>query len=35
MFIKDVVFSKSVSINSKEIFFDEKPEIVFVGRSNV
>lgn len=35
MFIKDVSFLKSVSINSKEIFFDEKPEIVFVGRSNV
>lgn len=35
MFIKDVFFSKSVTIKSKDIFFDEKSEIVFVWRSNV
>lgn len=35
MFIKDVAFLKSVSINDNKVFFDEKDEIVFVGRSNV
>ncbi len=28
-------FHKSVSINNKDIFFEEYPEIIFVGRSNV
>lgn len=35
MKLKDVKFVKSVDINSKEVFFDEKHEIVFLGRSNV
>lgn len=35
MKIKDIKFVKSVNINSKEVFFDEKHEIVFLGRSNV
>lgn len=35
MKLKEVKFVKSVDINSKEVFFDEKPEIVFLGRSNV
>jgi len=30
-----VDFHKSVSINNNDVFFEEKPEIVFVGRSNV
>ena len=35
MFVKEVKFLKSVSISSSEVFFDEKPEIVFIWRSNV
>lgn len=35
MKIKEVKFVKSVSINSEEVFFDDKPEIIFVWRSNV
>lgn len=35
MIIKDAKFIKSVSINNKEVFFDTRKEIVFVGRSNV
>ncbi len=35
MFVKDVSFLKSVSVSSKEVFFDDRKEIVFVGRSNV
>lgn len=35
MFVKDVKFLKSVSINTSEVFFDERSEIVFVWRSNV
>ena len=30
-----VDFHKSVSINSNHVFFEEHPEIIFVGRSNV
>jgi len=33
--IKSVKFEKSVDIKSKEVFFDEKKEILFLGRSNV
>lgn len=32
---KNVKFSKSVWLWSQEVFFDEKKEIIFVGRSNV
>ncbi len=35
MKLKEVKFVKSVDINSKEVFFDEKHEIIFLGRSNV
>ena len=35
MFVKEVKFLKSVSINNDEVFIDERPEVVFVGRSNV
>jgi len=35
MFVKEVKFLKSVSINTDEVFIDERPEIIFVGRSNV
>lgn len=30
-----VDFHKSVSINNNDVFFEEHPEIIFVGRSNV
>lgn len=35
MKLKEVKFVKSVDINSKEVLFDEKHEIIFLGRSNV
>lgn len=35
MKISSVVFSKSVSIESEQVFFDEKSQVVFIGRSNV
>ncbi len=35
MKLSEVVFHKSVWLWSKEVFIDEKSEIVFVGRSNV
>lgn len=35
MKIVDVVFHKSTDILDKEVFFDSKKEIVFIGRSNV
>ncbi len=35
MKIKNVEFLKSVSINNSKIFFENKNEVVFVGRSNV
>lgn len=33
--IKNVKYYKSIDINAKEVFFDEKKEIFFIGRSNV
>lgn len=33
--IKSVKYYKSIDINAKEVFFDEKKEIFFIGRSNV
>ena len=35
MKLNDVKFYKSVWLWSKEVFIDEKSEVVFVGRSNV
>lgn len=35
MNFKEVTFYKSVSLQSDHMFFDQKKEIVFVGRSNV
>ncbi len=35
MKIKEVNFVKSVSINDNRVFFENKDEIVFVGRSNM
>ncbi|MCP4523627.1 MAG: YihA family ribosome biogenesis GTP-binding protein [Candidatus Gracilibacteria bacterium] len=35
MKFSDVKFVKSVALESEEIMFDEKNEIIFVGRSNV
>jgi len=35
MFVKEVKFLKSVSINTDDVFIHERPEIIFVGRSNV
>ncbi|PID87624.1 ribosome biogenesis GTP-binding protein YsxC [Candidatus Gracilibacteria bacterium] len=35
MKIKEVRFLKSVHINSKEDYYDNIPEVIFVGRSNV
>lgn len=35
MKISSVVFSRSLSIESEKIFFDEKSQVVFIGRSNV
>lgn len=35
MKIKEVSFLKSVSINDNRVFFENKDEIVFVGRSNM
>lgn len=35
MKLKEVKFVKSVDINSEKVFFDEKHEIIFLGRSNV
>lgn len=35
MKLSEVVFHKSVWLWSKEVFLDEKSEVVFVGRSNV
>jgi GTP-binding protein len=35
MKISSVVFSKSVSIESEQVFFDEKSQVIFIGRSNV
>lgn len=35
MNISSAEFIKSVSINEEEVFFDNKKEIVFIGRSNV
>lgn len=35
MKFSDVFFDKSVGLGSKEVFFDDKKEIIFVWRSNV
>lgn len=35
MNFREVKFLKSVSINSQEVYFENKKEIVFVGRSNM
>lgn len=35
MKLNDVKFYKSVWLNSEEVYFDDKKEIVFVGRSNM
>jgi GTP-binding protein len=35
MKFSDVVFNKSVSLGSDEVMFEDKNEIIFVGRSNV
>ncbi len=35
MKIKDVIFYKSVDTLDEKVFFDERKEIVFIGRSNV
>jgi GTP-binding protein EngB required for normal cell division len=35
MKIKEVKYLKSVFIDDSKVFFDDKKEIVFVGRSNV
>lgn len=35
MKIVSAEFVKSVSINDKQVFFEKRNEIVFVGRSNV
>lgn len=35
MKIQSAEFIKSVSINDKKVFFEERNELVFVGRSNV
>ncbi len=35
MKLKSVKFVKSVDINTKEVFLDERQEIIFLGRSNV
>lgn len=35
MKISSVVFSKSISIESQKVMFDEKSQVVFIGRSNV
>jgi GTP-binding protein len=35
MKLSDVVFNKSVALETHEVMFDEKSEVVFVGRSNV
>jgi GTP-binding protein len=35
MKLKSVKFVKSVDINTKEVFLDERHEIIFLGRSNV
>ncbi len=35
MNFKNVNFFKSVSINTKEVYFDDKKEIVFIWRSNM
>jgi len=35
MKVKDAVFLKSISINDDKIFFEQRKEVVFVGRSNV
>lgn len=35
MRLSDVVFNKSVALETHEVMFDEKSEVVFVGRSNV
>jgi GTP-binding protein EngB required for normal cell division len=35
MKLKEVVFSRSVAINSEKVFLDNKKEIIFIGRSNV
>lgn len=32
---EDVQFHKSISINDSKVFFEERSEIIFVGRSNV
>jgi GTP-binding protein len=35
MRLSDVIFNKSVALWTHEVMFDEKNEVVFVGRSNV
>lgn len=35
MKFSEVKFTKSIGINSKSIYIDESPEVIFVGRSNV
>jgi GTP-binding protein EngB required for normal cell division len=35
MKIKDAVFSKSVFIDDNQVLFDDKKDVIFVGRSNV
>lgn len=35
MKVKDAKFLKAISINDREVFFEQRNEVVFVGRSNV
>jgi GTP-binding protein len=35
MKIENVVFEKSISIESEKISFNERKQVVFIGRSNV
>lgn len=35
MKIQDASFVKTVSINDKDVYFDSRKEVLFVGRSNV
>lgn len=35
MKLTDVKFYKSIWLNSEEVYFDDKKEVVFVGRSNM
>ncbi|MGB2111037.1 MAG: GTPase [Patescibacteria group bacterium] len=35
MKFSDVVFNKSIALQSQDIMFENKKEVIFVGRSNV